>query len=267
MNPATRPASILALLALGALTLHASPLRAEADPEPISYSLEEQATFEAGCLPPCMCPVLVRASLSGTFTLVPGAFDGAFQHYEVREVSWRLSGSATGQITGKGAYQVGGEQGDQQRLTLDLSVDGAPEQRYDSGLVSGGGVFPRLDLPVALNGFYCHDRVYGVQAQPQAAGVIRTPEKEVALRATPNPFGAATRIEFAVASAGPVELRIYDVTGRSVRVLLEGQRFEPGRHAVTWDGRRDDGADAPAGVYFVGLSAGGREIRGRLVRF
>jgi hypothetical protein len=265
MKNTSRLVPILALLAI------AAPIGgAIADSDSIPYVLGKDAMFEAGCLPPCMCPVLLRARLSGTFTLVRGPFDGFYQHYEVQDVDWRLSGDTEShRVTGKGMYKVGGEVAVQHQLTLDLSVDGDPLQRYDSGLVAGGGQFPRIEVPVALNGFFCHDSVYGVQAHPAVAGVIPTSKSDLRLRASPNPFGQQTQIDFAVSTAGRVELRIYDVSGRQIRALVQGRSFEVGTYAVTWDGRRDDGARAPAGVYFVGLKvgAGGRETRGRLVRF
>jgi flagellar hook assembly protein FlgD len=43
---------------------------------------------------------------------------------------------------------------------------------------------------------------------------------------------------------------VYDVAGRKVRVLFEGQLPETGRH-VTWDGRDLHGEKASSGVYFI----------------
>ncbi|HET6341594.1 MAG TPA: S8 family serine peptidase [Gemmatimonadota bacterium] len=83
----------------------------------------------------------------------------------------------------------------------------------------------------------------------------------------PNPFraGAATTIPFSVpeASAGqPGRLVVYDLLGRTVRILLEGA-MSAGEQAVTWDGRTDSGVDVAAGVYVVRLSIEGvdRTIR------
>jgi len=43
---------------------------------------------------------------------------------------------------------------------------------------------------------------------------------------------------------------VYDVTGKEVRVLFEGQLPAAGRH-VTWDGRDRRGGRASSGVYFI----------------
>jgi flagellar hook assembly protein FlgD len=48
-----------------------------------------------------------------------------------------------------------------------------------------------------------------------------------------------------------VDIEVFDVLGRTARGLARGAYFAPGRHSVAWDGRRDDGGQAGAGVYFV----------------
>jgi len=46
----------------------------------------------------------------------------------------------------------------------------------------------------------------------------------------------------------PVTLKVYDVAGRQVRTLLDGQLFKAGEHSVTWDGVDDAGRRCRAGV-------------------
>ncbi len=69
----------------------------------------------------------------------------------------------------------------------------------------------------------------------------------------PNPFNPLTRINFEVAHATAVDLRIYDMQGRLVRVLLTGETVEPGMHEAEWDGRDHRGANVAAGVYLYQL--------------
>jgi len=68
----------------------------------------------------------------------------------------------------------------------------------------------------------------------------------------PNPFNPRTMIEFELAEAGPVELAIYDVGGRLVRVIDSGSR-SAGRYQATWDGQDDAGRAVPSGTYFCRL--------------
>jgi len=75
----------------------------------------------------------------------------------------------------------------------------------------------------------------------------------------PNPFNPTTTIDYEVpAGAGRVTLRVYDVSGRLVRTLVDS-RQPAGPATATWDGRDNDGAPASSGVYFYKLSAG--EVR------
>jgi len=87
----------------------------------------------------------------------------------------------------------------------------------------------------------------------------------LALRATPNPAIGPTRLAFELPREARVELGVYDLAGRRVRVLRDGT-MAPGRHEAAWDGRADGGHVSLAGVYFVRLSAGGAEVRERVVR-
>jgi hypothetical protein len=71
----------------------------------------------------------------------------------------------------------------------------------------------------------------------------------------PNPFNPTTNIAFALSTPGQVSLRIYDATGRLVRVLVQGDR--PAGHCrEIWDGRDDRGRGVSSGVYFYRLEAG-----------
>lgn len=71
----------------------------------------------------------------------------------------------------------------------------------------------------------------------------------------PNPFNPTTQIAFTVPDGGaPVSLRIYDLTGRLVRTLVDGN--EPaGTRSVTWSGENDQGQPVPSGTYFYRLTA------------
>jgi hypothetical protein len=77
------------------------------------------------------------------------------------------------------------------------------------------------------------------------------PPQAFALRAYPNPFAASASVELTVAEgAGAVRLAVYDVLGREVAVLADDV-LAPGDYPFTLDG-----AELPAGVYFVRLETG-----------
>ncbi|UCE66006.1 MAG: T9SS type A sorting domain-containing protein [Candidatus Zixiibacteriota bacterium] len=77
------------------------------------------------------------------------------------------------------------------------------------------------------------------------------PEKSTLLRNYPNPFNASTNIEFALLEASYISISIYDILGREVELLYEGNK-QPGVHAVYWSAK-----DHPSGVYFARMETGG----------
>lgn len=64
----------------------------------------------------------------------------------------------------------------------------------------------------------------------------------------PNPFNPSTTIRYRLPSAGQVTIRIYDITGRLVRILIESMQTA-GVHSVVWDGINHQGSKVAAGVY------------------
>jgi len=80
----------------------------------------------------------------------------------------------------------------------------------------------------------------------------------------PNPFSPETQIAFRLPQAGHVELKIYDVGGRLIKVLLDGHVTD-GPHAVSWSGCDDAGRRVAAGVYLYNLRAPGIQESRRMV--
>jgi hypothetical protein len=66
----------------------------------------------------------------------------------------------------------------------------------------------------------------------------------------PNPFRATTTIRFSVPCRSHVSVNLYDVTGRHVRTILDGQ-VDPGHHLLDFDGEGLAG-----GVYFCRMVSG-----------
>jgi hypothetical protein len=87
-----------------------------------------------------------------------------------------------------------------------------------------------------------------------------TPRRLVKLEQNhPNPFNPSTTIKFSVANEGHVELGVYDLSGRKVRTLVSEVR-EMGQYNVTWDGKDENGARMPSGLYFYKMDTGGKTV-------
>src|ERR1035437_7535227 len=133
--PLLRNPALVVLLFLGVVTT-SSPAQTGASSAATVYSLNKDSTFQQGCFPPCLCPVMVSSAVKGTFVLTPTGFDGLFNTYAVENVRWVVSISGTNTlVTGQGTYKVGGEVALQQELSLYLQVGGATVAHFDSGLV------------------------------------------------------------------------------------------------------------------------------------
>ncbi len=74
------------------------------------------------------------------------------------------------------------------------------------------------------------------------------PEDFVLHQNYPNPFNPSTTITFELPHDGFVTIKIYDLTGRRVRTLMNEQKVA-GLHAIQWNGTDDAGGKVAAGVY------------------
>ena len=70
----------------------------------------------------------------------------------------------------------------------------------------------------------------------------------------PNPFNPVTKIAYHVPCDSEVTIRVFDVSGRAVRTLVDGV-VEPGRHVAVWNGRNDAGESVGSGIYFCTMEA------------
>lgn len=107
---------------------------------------------------------------------------------------------------------------------------------------------------------------YEMDPQNPIAGTatLTDPESElptsVALHQNyPNPFNPTTTIEFALPETSEVLVAVYDVLGRTVRVLQQGI-LSAGLHRVSFDAK-----DLPSGTYFYRLETPGAKITRQFV--
>lgn len=80
----------------------------------------------------------------------------------------------------------------------------------------------------------------------------------------PNPFNPVATIRFSLSEQKHASIRIYDVTGRLVRTLVDGI-LSRGEHRVRWEGRNRRGAEVASGVYFYRLTTPGYTRTRRMI--
>gem|GEM_PF-3179369 len=87
----------------------------------------------------------------------------------------------------------------------------------------------------------------------------------VLLQNYPNPFRAGTTFSFYLPEETDVTLRVFDLSGRLVRTVVEAA-VGSGSHEARWDGRNAAGRPAVGGIYFYVLETPTRREVRKLVR-
>ena len=81
------------------------------------------------------------------------------------------------------------------------------------------------------------------------------PVKFFLLQNYPNPFNSITQIDFDLLCAADLKLQIFDMNGKLVKTLANGEICEPGNHIVQWNGTNDCGTAVSSGIYVCKLMA------------
>lgn len=110
---------------------------------------------------------------------------------------------------------------------------------------------------------------YSVYAQksPMVASAVRDRPPAAAgleLFVSPNPFSGGTIVRFVLPSASDVRLDVYDARGRRV-AFRRYDRLASGERSIGFDGRDERGSVLPSGVYFLRVTAAGRQAVRKLV--
>ena len=153
---------------------------------------------------------------------------GPWHHIEIDAVGSRI----TAAIDGQTAFTYNDEatpllQGRVALVSLALGQDGWQDAWFDNIVVSENTA----------------------SSTPPSSGIQRS---ALLLPPYPNPFNPQVEISFVLERTSPVELAVYDISGRYVAKLTQ-QVFDPGQHTLTWDGRDPARREMPSGIYLVHL--------------
>ncbi|MCS3640707.1 T9SS type A sorting domain-containing protein [Salinibacter ruber] len=198
----------------------------------------------------------------------PGRFEPvSLRIANSRTVGPRKEGARSSRV---GGYMVktrpaGTEGGHTFQLRLEGKVEG-PVRLSASGLEALRGRSASLIVPSTGQSF---DLQAGraVEVEPKggatrlrlAVGSSQYVEKEtrsvlpeeISLTSYPNPTRRQATVEYALPEAGEVTLQVYDVLGRRVATLADGEK-QAGRHEASLRARK-----LPSGIYFGRLEFGG----------
>ena len=128
-----------------------------------------------------------------------------------------------------------------QTISVSFFARDMPEREYDIQLkIYHNAVGDRCNIPV----HFIVDRYSGSGEHDEIPNEFHCDPP------SPNPFNSATRLSFSLPVSSPVELILYDISGRKVNQVDFGL-MAAGQHTITIDG-----SSLSSGVYLARLKAG-----------
>lgn len=94
--------------------------------------------------------------------------------------------------------------------------------------------------------------IHSVIVPSPVSAIPESPAAILLAQNYPNPFNPSTQIDFEMPVGGRIQLEVFDLAGRLVRVLLNENR-EIGHHSVRWNGTDEHGQKVSAGTYLYQL--------------
>ncbi len=122
---------------------------------------------------------------------------------------------------------------------------------YESGVTT----YPPTDVNPTV--FYAGTHTFTLSDVGE--GSTRVPQAFSLEQNYPNPFNPETKISYTVARAGRVTIRVYDILGKEVATLMDGER-QPGSYQATFSA-----ANLTSGVYYYRMTAGGYAATRRMI--
>jgi hypothetical protein len=113
-----------------------------------------------------------------------------------------------------------------------------------SGLLGSATVTVTENVAITLN----------VDYLALEAAKVGLPKEFALAHNYPNPFNPSTSIPYALPVNARVSMRVYDVTGRLIQTLVNGDQTA-GYHRVIWDGTDNAGRPVASGIYLFELNA------------
>ena len=121
---------------------------------------------------------------------------------------------------------------------------------------------PEGIVEAAVDDFELYD---AAQTPAGASDPQTTPAPQITVSAPrPNPAARSASLTLTLPAPARAHVAVYDLAGRKVRTLLEGQATA-GPTTLVWDGKDALGRGVSSGVYWIRAAAGGRVFERKLV--
>ncbi len=203
--------------------------------------------------------------------------DPGLAKFLMMDIGWPMDASVAVTFSGLRAEARDGTVAVSWQYTADEPIVGFHVDREVAGKAGSERLTAGRALEVGARSFVDRAPVPGALHRYTVAAVrpdgseIRSSAVQAAVAAVrlaldqnrPNPFNAATEVDFSLDRDAAVRLRVYDLAGRLVRTLVDDLR-PAGRHTAFWDGRDDAGRSVASGAYVVRLEAGTGVLTRRL---
>ena len=185
-----------------------------------------------------------RSSITSIIALAAACFIGVVATATAQQNASRLEDPGTGQgitwwvVGSGGVLGAGSQQGDLLSATVGQTAIDKVEYRS-----SDGRLYPAMTTYL---GYWIPGP--GSLNTSDVSGMTPPSENTMQAASHPNPLTTETVISYRLPESGHVRLGIYDVNGRQVRQLFDGNQ-EAGAHRVNWNALDDAGAVLASGTY------------------
>jgi len=147
---------------------------------------------------------------------------------------------------------------------LGLAISSSNYPRYRVNPNTGEPLFKETEMLIATNTIYfggdqATELILPIRKTGFTPTSVNDKISESNISIYPNPFSQSTTINYELREAGYVSLKLFDMLGNEVSVLVDEWQ-EAGRHQA-----RFDGIGLPAGVYYYSLRSGERVESGKMI--
>jgi PKD repeat protein len=128
-------------------------------------------------------------------------------------------------------------------LSLSWSLSDLIAQTDTVNVASGSWLIQATDGEFFKNSNFGEPTLFSIN------GSALIPEEFILSQNYPNPFSSSTIIQYELPESQKVVIKIYDVRGRLIKVIVDEEQ-NAGFKNANWDGTNEDGDQVSSGVYF-----------------